>query len=168
MNNRFSKHKTNYRQYLAGKLDYYVSAFDILKRKDAYIELYKDYPCKTKQELFRKEGKIIKKTKNHINKVIAGRTKKEGRKIWENNNKNKISKNKRDYYKKNKERIKDQRRQRYEKNKEKIRTDKEECECGSIYRKIGKRMHEKTNKHKNYITNNTFNIQNINITIPKE
>ena len=41
-----------------------------------YIELYEEYPCNTKEALHKREGEVIREI-GSLNKLIAGRTRKE-------------------------------------------------------------------------------------------
>ena len=68
---RLAKHK--YRQSCNVKL-----LIDKYGKDNLYIKLIKDYPCETKQQLFREEGKYILETKC-LNRQVAGRTKQEYR-----------------------------------------------------------------------------------------
>jgi hypothetical protein len=97
-----------------------------------HIELYKLYPCNSKEELERKEGEIIRLIGN-LNSKIAGRTPKEyrednkekvlkGIKEWNENNKDKIAENKKVYYEKNKKAITAQ--------------NKANCEARNAYNKV--------------------------------
>ena len=77
---------------------------------DWYIELYEECPCESKEQLNKREGKIIREI-GTLNYQIACRTNKE----WYNDNKEKKKK----YYEDNKEKISEQKKEYYEKNKEK-------------------------------------------------
>lgn len=128
---RLGQHKQNYKNYVGGTY-HFVSSFDIVKFDDCYIELLEDFKCDNKEQLNKREGELIRQLKNDIvNKVIAGRTKKE----WENDNKDKLKaqfknyyENNKDeklksfkkYYENNKEYLTNYNKSYYEKNKEKI------------------------------------------------
>jgi hypothetical protein len=116
---------------------------------DWYIELYEDYPCLNEKELERREGEITRKFKNDdnykcINKCIAGRTTKEYKKEYYENNKEKIleyqKEYKKEYRENNKEKILEYQKE-YQKQK------KITCSCGSIIRLDSKSRHLKTQKH---------------------
>ena len=115
------------------------------KYDDVRIELIEEYPCKNKMELNRREGEHIRNN-DCVNKLIAGRTKKEYRednkeniseklKEWRENNKDYNL----NYYTENKEKI-------AEKHKEKLK-EKITCECGCEVSKINLSTHKKTKKH---------------------
>ena len=76
LSKRLSKHKTDYKSWKDGKHNY-VTSFEILKYDDYYIELIEEYNCKSKMELEKREGEIIRQHNNTVNKIIVGRTKKE-------------------------------------------------------------------------------------------
>jgi hypothetical protein len=84
---------------------------EILKYTDSYIELLELFPCNSKKELNRQEGKWIRQLEC-VNKYIAGRTKKEfnlenkdKRKKWNAENKEQIAKRKAKYNAEHKEEI---------------------------------------------------------------
>ena len=92
-----------------------------------YIELYENYPCKSKQELEKREGEIIRLIGN-INKRIAGRTNKEY--IEDNKEKHTeyCKKYSKEYYKNNRDKVLEYHKVR--------RLEKETCErCGFIGQK---------------------------------
>ena len=93
--NRLKQHKYQFK-----KNKEYVSSFEILKYDDVKIELIVNYPCNSKEELTREEGKHIREL-DCVNKNIAGRTKAE---YWIENNQHLLQK-KKEYYEKNKEEI---------------------------------------------------------------
>jgi hypothetical protein len=76
LSKRLSKHKGDYKQWQNNK-HHYVTSYELIKFDDCYIELYELYPCNSKTELEKREGQVIRENKNAVNKVIAGRTKKE-------------------------------------------------------------------------------------------
>ena len=49
--------------------DNQTTSKEILQFKDAVIELVEEYPCKSKEQLIRREIEIIQRTSNCINKV---------------------------------------------------------------------------------------------------
>ena len=140
-----------------------------------YIELYEKYPCDSKEELFRKEGEIIRELKPILNNKIQGRTLqewlednkeylKQDRKERYERNKDKILENKKEYYDKNRDVIMSKNQKRFEENKEKyyqhvkdkrqeLKEHKVHCDCGSIVHKWELTKHIKTKKHQAYIEN---------------
>ena len=103
-----------------------------------YIELYENYSCKSKQELEKREGEIIRLIGN-INKRIEGRTHKE----YIEDNREKIAEYKKKHYQDNKEKITEYHKKR---NKEKITCN----HCGSNILKCGLSIHKKSSKCLNY------------------
>ena len=95
-----------------------------------YIELYENYPCYNKYQLRRREGEVIKQIAT-INKVIAGRTRKEhyqdnrekiieqNKEYYQNNRDNMLEKMK-DHYQDNREKIIEQNKKYYQNNKDEI------------------------------------------------
>ena len=82
---RLQQHKSNYKRYLEGKEQYYMTSYEIVKYSTAAIELVEDYPCDTKKELLLKEGYYIRNNPC-VNMDIPGRTKKErGKEYYEKN-----------------------------------------------------------------------------------
>merc|ERR1711966_115851 len=68
-------HRASYSRYLKGKY-HYITSFKILQFDDAYIELIENYPCNSKDELNREEGKYQREMKC-VNKRVENRTKEE-------------------------------------------------------------------------------------------
>jgi len=179
LSNRLSQHKKYYKQWV-NKISHYTTSYKIIEKDfdNCYIELVELYPCNSKIELHRREGEIIRATEC-VNKNIAGRTKKEWceenkekiaerTKKWRkdnkqqiiikekqfyDNNKTKILEQKKQYHLNNKEKITERKKQYYNNNKVKIK-QKYTCECGKTLRKDGKKNHEKTTKHINFINSN--------------
>ena len=77
-----------------------------------------------------------------INRCRPLQTKKEQMKRWCEKNKERIAEQKKEYYKKNKNKIAEQMKQKIT------------CECGSVINYGEKSRHEKTQKHKNNLSNN--------------
>jgi hypothetical protein len=74
---RLAKHVGNYKRYKKGD-GHYITSFKIIENGNYDIQLIESYPCSTRDELHSREGHYIK-TLACVNKVIAGRTKKEYR-----------------------------------------------------------------------------------------
>ncbi len=81
-----------------------------------YIELYENFSCENIEQLLQREGEIIRLIGN-LNKRIAGRTHKEYKKEYRENNKDKINEYKKEYRRNNKDKINEYR----ENNKDKIK-----------------------------------------------
>lgn len=160
LSTRLKGHRNGYNQYKKGSKKYQVS-FDILEiDENAYIELYEDYPCESRQQLTKREGEVIRSL-DCINKRIEGRTRKEWEqdnkeyvkewhKQWYINNKDKIKAQHKQWYANNREEQKAKHKQWHENNKDKNR-EKHNCECGGKYTHQNKKKHFKTKKHQDYI-----------------
>jgi hypothetical protein len=98
---------------------------------DWYIELFENYPCENKEQLNKREGEIIREI-GTVNKIIAGRTKKE----WYEDNKDK----KKEYYEDNKDILKEKAKEYRETNKDKLK------EHGKKYREVNKERKKEYNK----------------------
>jgi hypothetical protein len=136
---RMDGHRKDYKKYKNGKYHYVTSfsLFDTYGVENCKIELVELYPCGSRNELEAREGYYIKNNEC-VNKVVAGRTKKEyeevnkeKRRQWVEANKEHLAEYKRQYnqdnkehrcqwVEANKEKIAEQRRQWNEANKEKI------------------------------------------------
>jgi hypothetical protein len=127
---RLGKHREKYISYLKSKTNY-VSANEILKYDDYYIELITLYPCSCKAELEAEEGKFIREW-DCVNKQIPGRTKKQ----WNFDNRYKIKEQLKQYANKHKEE---------KKVYDRIKTT---CLCSCNITRINLKRHIKTKKHK--------------------
>jgi len=172
LSSRMSKHRYDNRN--RNKLREYIND----DWQNWYIELYENYPCNSKHELYKREGEIIRLIGN-INKRIEGRTLKEyyldnkeynaeKKKEWRENNKEKYDKYHKEYrennkeiikekdkihYQNNKEKIIKQKKKHYENNKETIKEKRKEkitCDCGGVVRKSDMSRHRKTIKHQEW------------------
>ena len=121
---RFSKHKASYKYYLkTGKK--YMTACEILKYSDAYIELVIEVENCTKDELRKIEGQYIREMKC-INKRIEGRTQDESRKQYYTENKDKINEQKKEYRDTHKEQYNEYQKKYQIINKDKIKEQSKE------------------------------------------
>jgi hypothetical protein len=117
---------------LAKRLGHHKSVRDCRSRylfenyDDVRIELIEEYPCDNKIQLNKKEGEHIREN-TCLNRCIAGRTPKECKKVWRENNKEYNN----EYYENNKERL----------------SQKFDCECGGKYIRANKSNHIKTKLH---------------------
>ncbi len=156
---RKAGHVCAFKKWMKGRKNY-MTSFEIIKYDDYYIELIENYHCNSKEELHKKEGEVIRETKNCVNKCIAGRSDKQ----YYEDNKERITEKHKQYYEDTKEKRKqyyqnnkEQKKQYYEDNKE-ILTEKFECECGGKYTYKHKQEHFKSKKHKKYnrcVSNNS-------------
>jgi hypothetical protein len=108
---KFKKQESNY------------TSFEIIDFGDAYIELLELYPCDTKIELEKREGKLQRQYKEVcVNKNIAGRNSQEHNKQYYIDHKEKIQ----EYQLINKDKIKKQKQEYQLINKDKIKKQKQE------------------------------------------
>lgn len=143
---RLAKHNAQFKLYKINKARY-MTSFKLLEYDDHYIELIMNYPCNSKEELHKKEGEIIRKSKNCVNKYIPARTDKE----YYEDNKEKIKEKIKEYYEANKESITEKIKKYREENIDKIKANSEErilcnvCDC--LIRRDYISHHKKTKKH---------------------
>jgi len=127
LSNRFCRHKSHYKKWKEGDKRIYCSSyilFDKVGVENCKIELIKDFPCNSKTELNREEGKVMRENKDIIvNKIQAGRTKKEydeehkqEKKEYYQNHKEE----KKEYYEHNKKEILEKQKEYREENKEEL------------------------------------------------
>ena len=96
--NRMAEHRKSYKAFKNGTY-HFVSLYDLFDKfgvENCKIELVAETPCETKEQLRKTEGEYIR-DEDCINKRIEGRTHHE----WCEENKHKISENKKEYYKNN-------------------------------------------------------------------
>ena len=127
---RLAKHKDDYKRYLEGYKNKYMTSFKILENGNYNIMLLENVNCEIKDQLNAKERYYIE-TLECVNKKLPGRTIKE---YYIDNRQNKLEKANQ-YYKDNKENVRERLSKIFE------------CECGSSIRKGGKILHCKSKKH---------------------
>ena len=121
LSKRLSAHKAHFRAYLDGKY-HKVTSFDIIEYGDAYIELLEECPCETKDQLHKREGECIRAEPSCVNKVVAGRTKKEYMKTYCADNADKKKEYSKQYREQNADKIKQYKEQNADKIKEHLKT----------------------------------------------
>ena len=87
LNDRFSEHKSACKTKK-------VSSHIVIDKGDAIIQFIEDFPCKSRKELERREGEIMKTVLNYCNKTIPGRTDQE----YYSDNAVEIAKKQKQYY----------------------------------------------------------------------
>ena len=124
LSKRLIGHKSHYKLWKDKKRNY-ISSFEILQYDDARIELIEEYECKTEEELYKREGQIIKEYDNRVNKMIAGRTdtqwredNKERLKQWREDHKEEIYRKAKEWRERNKDHLIIYNKERRERNKE--------------------------------------------------
>ena len=133
LNDRFSGHKYHYKSWLKSQVNK-ITSCDLLQYTDVKIELIKEFPCESRKELEKEEGKMILDN-NCVNKEIAGRTRKE----YRDDNKDKIKIQMKEYRAVNKNKINEQSKKKYD------------CECGGNYIYVNKSRHFKSKKHLKFV-----------------
>jgi len=90
--------------------------------------MVEEYPCENKRKLEMREEqvRVERQAKLNIKKAFVAETKKEGNKIWYEENKEKISEYKKKWNEENKEKISEKKKEYHEANKEKIAEKKKE------------------------------------------
>jgi len=176
---RMDLHRSDFKKYLkSGKG---CSSVILMKYADAHMVMIENFPCKSKDELEKQEGKYQREM-ICVNQRIAGRTKKE----WCKDNKVKISQWHKKNYESNKEKISQQKKKYrdehkleisqwhkkyYESNKEKIsqyqkkyqeenkmkiairrKSKKITCECGSVVICSAIARHRLSMKHQAFMS----------------
>ena len=159
---RLAQHRKSYNSYTRGAY-HYVKSFDIVKFRDARIELLSEGLFATKEDLRRLEGEFMVAITNCINRCLAGRTKLESAKVYRDSHKEehkeyldrnteRISQQKKDRYQEHKDEYLERARRYKEENKSKISERKGQkvvCpDCQGIYSRTHKARHEQSNKHK--------------------
>jgi hypothetical protein len=115
LSQRLAKHKSDYKYYVNGKVDRYITSCECISDPKCYIELLELCPCSCKDELLKCEGKWIKDLEC-VNRCVAGQTKKEHYEV----HKEEILQYKKTYYEANKEQMIEKSKAHYETNKETI------------------------------------------------
>ena len=134
LSSRMAKHRYNHlsclNEYVNGDWDNW------------YIELYENYSCKSKQELERREGEIIRLIAT-INKNIAGRTQQEYHRQYQLDNREKELERSKIYHYENRDTLLEKKRERDR--------EKKTCEkCGFIGLKNHLKRHQQSPKCLNY------------------
>ena len=106
LSRRMSAHRCMFKRYNDGKGNY-LTAFELMKYSDCYIELIEYFSCNTRAELNAREGKWIRETDCCVNKRIEGRTRTE----YLLDNKEATRKQKAKYYADSREQILDKRKE---------------------------------------------------------
>jgi hypothetical protein len=131
---RFAGHKRTSRKERCMNFKLYVEVNN--NWDNWYIELYESYPCNNREELYKREGEIIREI-GTLNSRIAGRddkqfyidnTKKiiEQQKQYYIDNADKIAEYQKQHYIKNAEKLKEQAKEYRIKNAEKIKEQRKE------------------------------------------
>ena len=147
LSQRLTKHRGNYKQWKKGNYSH-VRSFDLFDKygvDNCNILLLESYPCLNIDELRKKECYYIKNIPC-VNKNIPGRTVKESKKQYYENNIEHIK----EYYINNIDHIKE------------YKGTKCKCICSSSYSRCNKSTHLKSLKHINYMITHDEIIEKVN------
>ena len=181
---RMARHREHYKAHVNGcsrKHERSMMLFDEFGIDNCKILLIKDFPCSSRAELEREEGREIQNNIDKcVNKNVVGRTRqeyyndnherllqnkkehrlnnieqyKEKDKKYSENNKEKISERRKKQYEQNKEEINGKNRANYQKNKDKYLAQQKQpyhCKCGAICVWNVKARHFRTQKHQDWL-----------------
>ena len=168
LSQRMTTHRYSYQSWKRtnkNKISSFI-LFDEYGIENCLIELLEAKECKDIHEARQLEGGYIR-TLECVNKVIAGRSVKDSRTEYYNNNKEKILNKQREYNKNNKEKILNQRREYNNNNKEELLNQKREYYNNNKEELLNKqREYRKNNKEellnqkREYYNNNKEDILN--------
>jgi hypothetical protein len=126
LSQRLGGHKTQYKQFLAGKIPQQTTSNSILSNNNFEMILIEDFACENKNQLERRERYYIESMKC-VNKYKPAQTKeehkeerKEQSKQYYQENQGKILEERKQHYEQNKEEVNEKHRQHYEQNKEEV------------------------------------------------
>ncbi len=111
---RLIGHMADFKRYMQGEV-INISSFEVLKEGDVKIELIEEFEDITRKELAKHEGKYIQEM-DCVNKMVAGRTKKE----YYEDNRESIAEYQKKYLEDNRESIVEYRKKYYEDNNAEI------------------------------------------------
>ena len=142
LNERFNKHKCNYKKWLNGRY-HHVTSYEIMQYPDTTIELVED--DLDESQAVERERYWVSQF-NTVNKQIPGRTKCE----WHQDNHERIVEYKKRWHQDNHERRSENNKRWHVENREIIserRSQKIPCECGCLVARRNIASHKKTIKH---------------------
>ena len=151
---RFSRHKSKYKGYLAGKPDSYCSSSEILKYGDAVIVKLEDYFCNNEFELKLREKSLIKLNRTRcVNKYTPAPTaeeRKATKQAYDQAYKQAHAQEIRAYYQAHAQEIRAYRQAHAQEIKAKHQAYNQIyviCECGERINKHHKARHLRSQKH---------------------
>jgi len=123
---RIAGHRASYKRWIDGNTKFGCSIFYCFKQYGVgqfHIELVENYSCENKEQLLSYENKFIRNNEcvNKYSAILSVEEKKEYKKQYSIDNKEKISDHSKQFYLKNKDKIKEQTKQYSENNKDKIK-----------------------------------------------
>jgi hypothetical protein len=147
LSQRMDKHRSEYKNWKNGKAGK-VMAYDLFDKygvENCRIVLIELVNANSKDELLSREAYYIKNTEQKFNRIIPIQTideRKEYKKNYYADNKEKFIEKSKDYYASNVQKIKETHERYRFKNNYKC-----QCDCGSIYTKSNEIKHLKCKKH---------------------
>jgi hypothetical protein len=162
-------HRRDFKRWIQGKPQDFITSYEILKHGDAYIELIEKWPCSDRDELRAREGKWQREL-NCVNKRVEGRTHAQWREDnkeackaysvkYRLNNKDKIRDRDKRYRENNRDTMKAYQTIYKKANKENLKAQQAErfqCCCGSELNRGKIARHKRSKKHRQYM----FNLHN--------
>lgn len=153
-NKRKSEHKSSI--YNENNKYYNIKLYKNIRENEGNwsMEIYKMFPCNNKEELRIEEDKITIEINANLNTnraFISEEEKKQHKKEWDENNKDKNIEYKKKWRENNRDRHNKISRQHYQNNKD----IKITCKCGAIVTKNHLARHKKSKKHLNFLKQNT-------------
>jgi hypothetical protein len=144
LSQRIEKHHSNYKNWKKNGKGF-MSSFTLFEKyefKNCYIELLELCPCKSIEELLKKEREWFDKLNcvNIVKPFISKEEMVEYFKIYQQEHKEQIAEKAKIYQQEHKEQIAEKMKEKYE------------CPCGSICRKSDKARHERSLKHQDYLS----------------
>ena len=143
---RLSGHVANYKRWKNGKTNNYVTSYTIIEGNDYYMELLEAVSCNGFDDLAKKERHYVESI-DCVNKYIPGRTPKEYKQEWGQNNKEKIKEQRQEWMQDNKDYMKEY----YKNNKEKLLVKVKCHKCGSVVTKNSLSRHQRSLKCQNKV-----------------
>jgi group I intron endonuclease len=129
LHKRLYEHRSKARQTPCSRVIY--QEMNSLGIDSFSIELIEDYPCKSLNELHRREGHWIRELRATLNKFVAGRTGKE----YREENKDKIHTYRKSWVQSNTEKLNEYRNEYNELNKDNLRARAHEYRCNNLEEK---------------------------------
>ena len=141
LSRRMSGHRATYKHWLQGpdKANF-TTSYRLLELGDAQIFLVELFSCNTGEELRARERYYIENNEC-VNRRIPGRSKSEYKKIYDENNKEAIIAQTKEYRQINREQINAKKKENFD------------CKCGNSYTRTHKAQHERTLNHRKYLAN---------------
>lgn len=144
LDKQLQKHQKRYEGFLAGKKYLKMTDIDVLRHGNVKIELVKNFPHISSEELKKELGDVLRQADKQVNKIVAN-TRIPGRTQEEYRADNKWAKSEYDKkrYAEKKDIINTKRKETYHK----VNQDKYTCSCGAVINRTSLPSHLKSKKH---------------------